>query len=160
MAYAAETTVSVENSRAEIERTLRRYKADSFFYAEEIGRHLIGFKMADRLIRFTLTMPRRDDKAFTTYLRGTTEYARTEAESEKKWEQACRQKWRALALVIKAKLEAVEAGISTVENEFLADTMLQDGQTVAETIQPQIAEAYRLGVKAPALMLGMGKSGG
>ena len=35
-------------------------------------------------------------------------------------DQACRQRWRALLLVIKAKLEAVTAGISTVETEFLA----------------------------------------
>ena len=36
-----------------------------------------------------------------------------------RWEQACRQRWRALALVIKAKLEAIDAEISTFEEEFL-----------------------------------------
>jgi hypothetical protein len=50
------------------------------------------------------------------------------------WEQACRQRWRALALVVKAKLEAVQSGIATFEDEFLAYTMLperRDGQPVA-----------------------------
>jgi excisionase family DNA binding protein len=33
------------------------------------------------------------------------------------WEQACKARWRALLLVIRAKLEAVACGISTVEDE-------------------------------------------
>ncbi|HWF01594.1 MAG TPA: hypothetical protein VG248_17460 [Caulobacteraceae bacterium] len=60
-------------------------------------------------------------------------------------EQACRQKWRALALVIKAKLEAVSAGITTVEDEFLAQTMMGDGRTVGEVVQPQLEEHLRVG---------------
>jgi hypothetical protein len=35
-------------------------------------------------------------------------------------DQADRQRWRALYLVIRAKLEAVEAGIAVYEQEFLA----------------------------------------
>ena len=62
-----------------------------------------------------------------------------------KWEQACRQRWRALALVIKAKLEAVESGITTFEDEFLAHIVMPDGQTVATHIKPRIAEAYEGG---------------
>ena len=52
--------------------------------------------------------------------------------------QAERQRWRALAMVIQAKLEAVSAGITTLEDEFLAWTVLADGRTVAEWAQPQI----------------------
>jgi hypothetical protein len=44
-----------------------------------------------------------------------------EAGTQAKQEAATRQRWRALVLVIKAKLEAVEAGISTLESEFLAN---------------------------------------
>jgi hypothetical protein len=69
------------------------------------------------------------------------------------WEQAGRQKWRALVLVIKAKLEAVEAGIVTFEEEFLAHIMLPDGRTVGEWTRPQLEAVYSDG-SMPALLPG------
>jgi hypothetical protein len=66
-----------------------------------------------------------------------------------------RQRWRALALVIKAKLEAVEAGISSVEDEFLSFIMLPNGSTVGEWVQPQIERVYESG-SMPALLPGSG----
>ena len=36
------------------------------------------------------------------------------------WEQGCRSRWRAILLILLAKFEAIEAGISTFEREFLA----------------------------------------
>ena len=47
--------------------------------------------------------------------------------------------------MIKAKLEAVESGIASFEDEFLAHTLLPSGATVSEWIQPQVAEAYETG---------------
>lgn len=58
------------------------------------------------------------------------------------WEQACRQKWRALALLVKAKLEAVDAKISSVEEAFFADIVMPDGRTVYESAREQVAIAY------------------
>jgi len=148
-AYAATTNVSVENSRAEIERTLRRYKADAFAYATEPAKAMIGFRIGGRQVRFMLQMPDPNSREFTQHSRGRRE----PAAAEKLWEQACRQKWRALALVIKAKLEAVSAGITTIEDEFLAHTVLPDGSTVGAWMQPQVDEAYRVG-SMPQLLIG------
>lgn len=67
---------------------------------------------------------------------------RTPQDRLKQWEKACRQKWRALALCIKAKLEAVEAEISEFEEEFMAHVILPDGSTVSEFMRPQIRQAY------------------
>jgi hypothetical protein len=154
--YAAETSVSVEASRAEIERTLRRYGADAFVYAEDRGTVTIMFRIVGRMVRFQLSMPAADEDRFRTYMRGSVPYAREATAAEKLWEQACRQKWRALALVIKAKLEATAAGITTIEDEFLAHTMMADGSTVGDQVHPQIEEHLRLG--GPAL-LRLGVSG-
>lgn len=139
--YASETSVSVEKSRMEIERTLARYKAESFAYMTAARLAKIAFVIANRQVRFELALPDPASKEFTQHSRGQ----RTPDAALGAWEQACRQKWRALALVIKAKLEAVESGITTVEDEFLAHTVMADGRTVRETIQPQIAEQYRIG---------------
>jgi hypothetical protein len=154
MPYAEGTTVSVEQSRAEIERTLTRYGADAFGYGIDGPEAKVAFRLAGRYYRFRLTLPDPQSKAFWEYKKGFTTYRRTDAEGVKRYEQACRQKWRAMLLVIKAKLEAVDAGISTVEDEFLASMILPDAQTVGEWLKPQIEEAYRVGAMPKHLMLG------
>lgn len=147
--YAAETSVSVEKSRSEIESILRRYKADQFGYVTNAKGATVMFSLGGRHIRFILPMPDPKDREFTWHSRGM----RTPEAAEKAWEQACRQRWRALALVIKAKLEAVSAGITTIEDEFLAHTMLPDGSTMGEWAKPQIEEAYRIGAMPQHLMI-------
>jgi hypothetical protein len=141
--YASQTEVTVDRSRSEIERTLARYGADQFIYGWNAKGATVGFRMCGRMIRFNLVLPPKDNEAFTR-----TPGGRRERSSEAAlvvWEQACRQRWRALALVIKAKLEAVESGITTFEDEFLGATLLPDGKTVAESIGGQITDAYRSG---------------
>jgi hypothetical protein len=153
MAYAEGTKVPQEASRAEIERTLRRYKAEGFAYASDGDQAHVLFRMAGRMIRFTLTMPQRNQWEFNHYKRGYQTYRRAEGVAEQLWDQACRQKWRALALVIKAKLEAVDAGITTVEDEFLANTLMADGRPFGEWAKPQIDRMYVEG-GMPQLLIG------
>lgn len=142
MSYAENTSVSTDKSRAEIERTLQKYGADQFMYGWDQEKALVGFRMASRQIKFVLPMPEKTDRRFT---KTPTGKARTQAAAFKEWEQACRQKWRALSLVIKAKLEAVEAGIAIFEDEFMANIVLPNGSTVSQFMLPQIAEAYDSG---------------
>lgn len=139
--YAASTEVSSARSRDEIERTLQRYGADQFLYGWQDDAAVVGIRMQDRHVRFVIAMPKKADRRFTHHSRG----ARAPEAALKEWEQAVRQRWRALALVIKAKLEAVESGISTFEDEFLANIVLPTGETAGSWMRPQIAEAYRVG---------------
>lgn len=139
--YAASTEVSSSRSREEIEKTLERYGADQFLYGWQDNEAVVGFRMESRHVRFVLAMPAKDDRRFTHHSRGD----RTAEAALKEWEQAVRQRWRALALVIKAKLEAVESGISVFEDEFLANIVLPTGETAGSWMRPQIAEAYRIG---------------
>lgn len=151
--YAEKTTVSSDQSRAEIERTLARYGADAFGYSTDGANVRLAFRMDGKHYRFALTMPDPRADEFNTYQQGSVTFRRADGVPQKLWEQACRQKWRALALVIKAKLEAVAAGISTVEDEFLAHTVLPDGTKAGEWIRPQLDEAYRIGAMPTQLML-------
>lgn len=137
--YAASTEVSSDRSRSEIERTLRRYGASAFAYAWEGETAQIAFKLDGRQIRFRLPLPDPQSQEFTLTPTGRE---RSASAAEEAYEQAVRQRWRALALVIKAKLEAVEAGISTVEQEFLSNVALPDGRTVGEWVGPQLAQVY------------------
>lgn len=149
MTYASDTRVKPDRSRDEIERTLERYGATGFAYGWDQDRAMVGFTMGGRQVRFVLELPARDDPQFSrTPGRG---YMRSNEQTRAAWEQAVRQRWRALALVVKAKLEAVEAGISSFDEEFLANLVLPGGQTVAASIMPAIANAYRTGHVGPLL---------
>lgn len=146
--YAAQTGVSAEKSRAEIEKTLARYGATAFAYMTNGSQAVIMFEMGGRRIRFLLPLP--EESAFRLT---PTRQVRSKTAQRTAWEQATRQRWRALALIIKAKLEAIEAGVSTLESEFLAQTMLPNGATVGEWLEPQLDAVYESG-RMPPLLLG------
>jgi hypothetical protein len=154
MTYADGTTVAVENSRAGIERILRRYGCDSFVVGWE-GRHsVLRFRAANRLIRFEIVAPSWEDPRFYRNGRNQTltvlqRKGRADAEE--------RRLWRCLALAIKAKLEVVESGIASFEEEFLAHIELPDGSKVGEWVGPQLAHVYETGLMPrllPALEAG------
>jgi len=138
--YAENTSVSVEKSKAEIEKILQRYGADQFMHGWDQERAMVIFHMCERQIRFILPLPDKNSNEFR--YTPSKRKARSDDEALKAWEQACRQRWRALALAVKAKLEAVETGITTFEEEFMAHIMLPNGSTVGEYMIPQIQVAY------------------
>jgi hypothetical protein len=152
--YAATTEVPSERTRADIERLLVRYKATGFGYLWQDQQAVIAFEIAGRRIMMRLPLPDRNDKAIT---HTPVRHERRSTEGiEQAYEQAVRSRWRALLLIIKAKLEAVEAGISSVEREFLADVALPSGATVGEWLGPQLAQVYGSG-DMPALLPGGGR---
>jgi hypothetical protein len=170
--YAEGTTVPAEHSRREVERVLERYGASGFGYAWDrfderacgqswcrsqkrpiaeceaahkweirlYPRELVHvtFRLHERVVRLDVPMPCEVDEA----PRGGWTKARLEA--------ATRQRWRALVLVLKAKLEAVDAGISTLEQEFLANVVMEDGRTIGQAIIPRLSEAVSAGRLLPA----------
>ncbi len=149
--YAKETTVPVERSKGEIERTLQRYGASAFLYGWDRDRAVVGFDVDGRRYRITLAMPSRDEFRRTETGRTRSSQAAIEAA----WEQATRQRWRALALWIKAVLEAAEAGIVSLEEALQPFTVLPNGQTAGQWLAPQIEAAYQTG-RMPAMLPGGG----
>jgi len=132
--FAQSTRVPVEQTRNEIERTLARYGATGFAYFNSLERSMIAFEASGRRIMFELPLP-----------------ISKQISDEGKRNQVIRQRWRALLLVIKAKLEAVESKITTFEDEFMAHIVMPDGQTVSTHLRPRIAEAYESGNMPPLL---------
>src|SRR5262245_22578803 len=131
--FARGTVVAVEKSRVEIERMILRYGATSTAFMSAPGRAMIAFEAKGRHILFELPLPLITEKRFEKDGRGTE---RTPQQRLVAWEQSCRERWRALALVIKAKLEAVESGITSFEDEFMAHIVMPDGQTVGTHLRP------------------------
>jgi hypothetical protein len=144
--YARATEVPVERSRAEIEQTLRRYKASEFHSGWKANAAMIAFRLGQLFIRFVLPLPAPGEKRFT-HKKGRYGYEvkRSDPQAHKEWDQEVRQRWRALLLVIKAKLEAVDCGISTVEAEFLANIVMPNDLTLGDWIIEGALPAIRAG---------------
>lgn len=125
--YAARTKVPAERTRFEIETLMRKRGADQFLSGEDAEKAVLAFRMQGRHFRFTLPL------------------------ADTRGAQQIRSRWRALLLVIKAKLEAIDLGIMTIEDAFVGETVLPDRQTVAEYMRPQIESAYATGRMPPLL---------
>ena len=149
--YAVNTIVAPEKTRAEIERVVTRYGATKFVSGWEESGAAVLFEMRGRRVRFSLPLPDKSDERFLT---GHGRRQRTFAERQKAYDQHVRSAWRALYLVIKAKLEAVESGIGVFESEFLANIVLPGtGETFGEWAIPKIAAAYN-GTPMPPMLPG------
>ena len=128
--YAEGTKVPVSRSITEVRRILRNAGADSLVFAEDsqIGVDVAQFTLDGRIVRLRVRWP--DDGG----------------------EREMRRRWRALVLILKAKLEIIATGDSTVDREFLSDILLPSGATAGEWLVPQIAETYATGAP-PRLLL-------
>lgn len=154
--YAKGTTVPIERSKGEIERLLMRYGAEGCASGWDRHKATIMFKANGRLVRFELPLPDPNDAQFTVKMYGgrPTSKRRSPIEAQKLWDDEVKRLWRALALVIKAKLEAVQSGVSEFEREFLAYVVLPGGKTVGDWAKPQLERAYKNQAGLPALLPG------
>lgn len=146
--YASNTSVSVEKSQAEIQQTLARYGVEDFGVFTRGGLGSVVFAHRGLTIQINVPLPARGDAEFTTTDTGRE---RSGAQAVKVWEQACKSRWRALLLAIKAKLEAVEAGISSIEHEFMPFIVMPDGRALHEHLTPQL-ERYAASGQMPQLL--------
>lgn len=148
--YASNTDVSQERSIEEIKNNLRRFGADSFSSYESSRHNMAGleFEMNNRRVRFLITIPNRDE-----FVKTETGRDRTTNQVNLEWEKAIRQKWRSLALIVKAKLVAVNENVVEFDQEFAMHFVTANGQTMYEQIKPKMEE-YCNSSEFPALMPG------
>lgn len=153
MAYAENTTVSVDKSIGEIITLIRKAGAERVAQMQEPTRIVIQFFLKDRMLRFAIKLPTWEE---------VPEYSgyryRSQDQRQMKAEQRHMQRARALLLVIKAKLESIESGVETFDEAFLANIVTPEGQTVGDWLIPQVEEGYRIGVMPKQLLLTGGNS--
>jgi hypothetical protein len=126
VSFAEGTSVPVERSRAEIERLVSRYGASEFSSGWSGGLAMIQFMAKGRRVRFVLELP---DEAWGRKNRGRRQKAVADLVDAEG-----RRRWRCLLLAIKAKLEVVESGIASFDEEFLAHIVVDD-RTVFDRIR-------------------------
>ncbi len=152
--YASSTTVPVERSQAELVGLLKRHGATAHAFGISKGVAQVMFELQDRRVRFELKIPIYAEfgAKMPSTIRCRAPNVR-EAWCRAHASQVERQRWRALILVVKAKLELIAEGMGSVETEFLANIVLPDGRSVGEWFAPQLAAAYH-GNRMPPLLPG------
>ena len=152
MAYASDTDVPVHKTKAEIEALLVKHGCDAVAtgWDGQAGKALVTFRLQNRMMRFTITMPSPEGFKRTPS-RGLRRKASAAARA---YDQAIRSRWRGLLLCLRAKLEAIESNIESVEEAFLAQILLPDNSTVGDTMRPQLAAAYETGRMPAGLLMG------
>ena len=153
MPYAAQTRVPISKTKTDIEELLAKHGAAGFGYVTEGDRAMVAFNMSGRRIRLMLVMPSIDDSPSPSQLQadggGSTDGVGIGLPAT----------LGGVLLVIKAKLEAATAGISTMEAEFLSNIVLPDNTIAGDWMIPQIDQAYRTGVMPLMLPAGGGQGG-
>jgi hypothetical protein len=163
MPYATNTRVNEAQSRAEIERVIRKHlgREASFSYGSMSGRAAIQFAAYGRQIRFELPLPSREEAAQKAGRHYKDHQVRkpTPSEIEAWLEAEDRRRWRCLLLIIKGKLEAVSLRIellesatdaekaSAFEQEFLASVVVQGKDGVVRSLYEAIRGASLGGQK-------------
>lgn len=147
--FAEGTDVPAARSEAEIKAMLVKFGADSVITGNEGRKVFVLFRARDRFVKFTMQMPSADDSPERTE---SSRY-KLKPEQREAWaESEARRRWRALALLVKAKLTGIADGIVTFEEEMLAHVVMPDGRPFIEEALPAIATSYKTGA-SPILRL-------
>lgn len=119
--YAETTKVPVSSSQAEISSILEKHGIEKIGMVKEKGSASLWFEHLSRYYKLNVPIP----------------------EKCKDPEQEMKRAWRVLILLVKAKFEAISAGISNVEEQFYADTIMPDGNRLIDHAADQISQALK-----------------
>ncbi len=129
-----DTGVPAGQSQDQIRVLLRRHEAEGVQFSENWGAGRVGFvfitfrKAADgtkRPVAVRMEVPLVADPRDWVRLKG----------DERRRDQRVRQMWRALFYYLKSQLEAVEFGLRSFEDAFLADIVTADGRVIGDHIR-------------------------
>ncbi len=135
MGYAETTKVPVQKTLGEIRDLLRRHGADEIAQGEQGDTAWVLFSLEGRRLKFRLNL-----LPLSEFNQSPAGRNRSRGDAAAAHERDARMRWRNLLLIIRAKLEAVASGIVSLDEEFLGNIVLPNGQTVAEHTVPQIEQ--------------------
>lgn len=152
-AYAEGTQVSAQRSQFEIMEVLTRFGVTKHAVFNDGGEAAIVFYYAGLTYRIGIVMPDPSHEAFHY-----TDSGRARKDPKAAHAAETRRRWRSLLAVIKAKLVAVDDGITTFESEFMAHIVVSpDQRTVGDVFLPKIKEAGELGFYPQLALPGGGR---
>lgn len=152
--YAEGTSVPIEKTKAELERLLTKHNAEQVAVMSDnkTGESLLVCKLGGRMLRFEVLDPDPNDFQKTPAGR-----RREKGGIAREVAAERRRRWRALLLILKAKLEIIASGDSSIDREFLGSVYLPSGETMEQAMRPHLDAAYSTG-KMPALPMLPGRT--
>ena len=158
MAYE-NTSVPVERSQGEIRKLLVKHGVARLAFGEEtdeIGQRWAAVSFAYGQHGVRMRVPLKLVHEYEVARKYTRARTKTRDEVRNKlYEQEERRIWRVMAWNLKARLVAVEEGVESFEEAFLAH--LLDPST-GRTIYEQLAETGRIELAEPLLALSAGEA--
>jgi hypothetical protein len=130
--FAEGTPVTVDKSRGEISGILAQHGCMTMAWGTTPTGDTLQFALGGHLFRFSINKPTPEEMRERDGERYTYPHNidwKTKATDE--W----RRRWRAHVLLIKAKLEFIEGGDTTLELEFMPYTVLKSGETLGEWME-------------------------
>lgn len=149
MSYAAGTYVEAGQSRVDIERLLSKQGCSHVGVMHEPGTATVIFRRSGWEVEMRIPLPNPTEAPKASGFRATTL-----AQREKWAEQKTRERWRQLLLVLKAKFTALDEGVETFEQSFMAHLVL-GGTHLGDKLLPAVREAKE---KGSQLLLGAGEA--
>lgn len=129
--YAESTTVPVDRSRGEISGILASHGVTRMGWMTDHGEDQLLFEIGGANHRLTIHKPTPEE--LRTRDGGNYVYPHN-VDWQAKVDQEWKRRWRANVLLLKAKLEFIDAGDSTIERELLPFRVLEDGRTIEEAV--------------------------
>ena len=123
--YAEGTQVSVDSSRGEITGILTKHGVQRMGWMAAPEGDELMFELGGGSYRLSMVKPTLTEIA-KLYPNAYDRQAKLDAE----W----RRRWRANVLLLKAKLEFVASGDTTLDRELLPYRVLKDGRTLEQTL--------------------------
>lgn len=123
--YAQGTTVEVHKSRGEISGILTTHGVDRQGWMTGPDGDELMFELSGHKFRFTIPKPTMAEVA-KLYPNAYDRQAKLDGE----W----RRRWRANVLLLKAKLEFIDSGDTTLERELLPYLVTAGGKTLGELV--------------------------
>lgn len=135
--YANKTKVTASTSKVQVQELLVNYGIDEFFFGTSPRGEGVGFKYEGRVYKHNVPMPKQDDYDYET-----------------QYSQAIRQRWRIFYMSLKMKLEEIQNGGISFEDQFLSMMALPDGSTVGDFMRLPENIAKLNKAEMPKLLIG------
>lgn len=129
--FAEGTKVTIDSSRGEITGILAKHGVQRMGWATDGTTDELMFELGGGQYKFRITRP----TAAEIEKRDRREYVYPDnVDWDRKADDEHRRRWRANVLLLKAKLEFIEGGDTTLDRELLPYRVLKDGRTLEDVL--------------------------
>jgi len=152
--YAEGTTVSLEKTQAQIKAELIKRGATAILFHDDYKRRysIVGFQLGDNS-QYLVFLPMPAENAIPE--KTASGWKRDASAMVAAMEQEKARLHRSMFLLIKAKLVAIDDGLTSLEREFFADRVITNEAgkqiTVYEWYAPQIEHLRQEGLTPPLI---------